>query len=48
MTIYLNPYIGFITGYWQKLIDGGNVTLPLAKAIWGDTFGMCLDRFGIG
>ena len=37
-----------ITGYWEKLIDDGNVTMPLAKAIWGDTFGMCLDRFGIG
>ena len=21
--------------------------MPLAKAPWGDTFGMCVDRFGI-
>jgi PhnB protein len=24
------------------------VTMPLEKALWGDTFGMCIDRFGIG
>jgi PhnB protein len=37
-----------LTGYWNKLIEGADVTMPLAKAIWGDTFGMCVDRFGIG
>ncbi len=21
--------------------------MPLAKAQWGDTFGMCIDKFGI-
>jgi len=36
-----------LSGYFQKLSDGGNVTMPLEKAIWGDTFGMCTDRFGI-
>ena len=34
-------------GYWNKLIDGGTVTMPLEKAVWGDIFGMCTDRFGI-
>lgn len=37
-----------LTGYWNKLIEGGNVTMPLSTAIWGDTFGMCIDKFGIG
>jgi len=37
-----------LQGYWDKLIEGGEVTMPLAKAVWGDTFGMCVDRFGIG
>jgi PhnB protein len=23
------------------------VTVPLDKAMWGDMFGMCTDRFGI-
>jgi PhnB protein len=36
-----------LTGYYEKLIDGGTVTEPLAKAPWGDSFGMCVDRFGI-
>ncbi len=36
-----------LTGYWNKLIDGGTVVEPLAKAPWGDSFGMAVDRFGI-
>ncbi|HYO39456.1 MAG TPA: VOC family protein [Nocardioidaceae bacterium] len=35
-----------LTGYWSKLSDGGTVVAPLEKAPWGDTFGMCVDRFG--
>ena len=23
------------------------ITIPLEKAVWGDTFGMCTDKFGI-
>ncbi|HEY2644943.1 MAG TPA: VOC family protein [Galbitalea sp.] len=36
-----------LTGYWNKLIEGGQVTQPLTKAQWGDQFGMCIDKFGI-
>jgi PhnB protein len=36
-----------LTGYYQALSEGGMVTMPLTKAIWGDTFGMCTDKFGI-
>ena len=36
-----------LRGYWQKLSDGGTVTVPLEKQMWGDEFGMCVDRFGI-
>jgi PhnB protein len=36
-----------LTGYYEKLTAGGTVTEPLAKAPWGDSFGMCVDRFGI-
>lgn len=35
-----------MTGYWERLSDGGTVVAPLEKAPWGDTFGMCVDRFG--
>ncbi len=34
-------------GYWDKLTDGGTVTMPLERAPWGDSFGMCLDRYGV-
>lgn len=36
-----------LRGYWDKLSDGGTVTMPLEKQIWGDEFGSCIDRFGI-
>ena len=36
-----------LRGYWAKLSDGGTVTMPLEKQMWGDEFGMCVDRFGI-
>jgi PhnB protein len=39
---------GRLTTYFQKLSTGGVVSMPLEKAIWGDTFGMCTDKFGIG
>jgi PhnB protein len=35
-----------LRGYWQKLSGGGTVTVPLEKQVWGDEFGMCIDRFG--
>jgi PhnB protein len=38
---------GELRGYFTKLSDGGNVTMPLEKQMWGDEFGMCVDRFGI-
>lgn len=37
---------GVLTEWFDKLSDGGNVSMPLAKAPWGDTFGMCTDRYG--
>ena len=36
-----------LTGYYEKLSAGGTVTMPLQKAMWGDSFGMCIDRFGV-
>jgi PhnB protein len=35
-----------LTSYFEKLSDGGKVSMPLEKAMWGDTFGMCTDKFG--
>lgn len=36
-----------LRGYWQKLSEGGNITMPLEHAPWGDSFGMLTDKFGI-
>jgi PhnB protein len=36
-----------LTGYFERLADGGTVTMPLDQAPWGDKFGMLTDRFGI-
>jgi len=36
-----------LTGWFDRLADGGTVTMPLNDAPWGDKFGMCVDRFGV-
>jgi PhnB protein len=36
-----------LSGYFERLSSDGTVTMPLNKAIWGDTFGMCVDKFGV-
>ena len=36
-----------LRGYWEKLSKGGTVGEPLEQAPWGDSFGMCTDKFGV-
>jgi PhnB protein len=36
-----------LRGWWEKLSGSGSVTVPLEQAPWGDSFGMCVDRFGV-
>jgi PhnB protein len=36
-----------LTAYFEKLSAGGTIQQPLAKAPWGDTFGMLTDKFGV-
>ena len=36
-----------LTTYFEKLSAGGMVAMPLGKAPWGDSFGMCTDKFGV-
>jgi PhnB protein len=33
--------------FWDGLVEGGTVSMPLEKAPWGDSFGMCEDRYGV-
>ena len=35
-------------GKFAALADGGEVNMPMAEMFWGDYFGSCRDRFGIG
>ena len=37
-----------LRGYFEKLSEGGSVSVPLETQMWGDEFGMCVDRFGVG
>jgi PhnB protein len=36
-----------LRGFWDKLAEGGNVTMPLEVAPWGAAFGQLTDRFGV-
>ena len=36
-----------LRGYYDQLKEGGAETMPLAKAPWGDSFGMLIDKFGV-
>ncbi|MBW6472255.1 MAG: VOC family protein, partial [Anaerolineaceae bacterium] len=36
-----------LSRYYNMLSAGGTVIEPLAKAPWGDSFGMFVDKFGI-
>jgi PhnB protein len=31
---------------FEALADGGTIIMPLDKAFWAESFGMCVDRFG--
>lgn len=32
---------------FEKMSEGGNVTMPLANQFWGAKFGMLVDKFGV-
>ena len=36
-----------LRGYWEKISADGTVLEQLAQAPWGDSFGMCIDKFGV-
>jgi len=36
-----------LRAWWDKLSVGAEITAPFEKAPWGDTFGMCVDQFGV-
>lgn len=32
---------------FNRMAEGGKITMPLAKQFWGATFGMLQDKFGV-
>lgn len=36
-----------LRGYWDALAEGGQVTFPLERQMWGDDYGQLVDRYGI-
>lgn len=36
-----------LRGYWDALLDGGSVVMPLERQMWGDDYGMLADKYGI-
>ncbi len=48
LTVCLNgDDVEQLRGYWDKLIEGADVSTPLEKMMWGDEYGVCTDRFGV-
>ena len=37
-----------LRSWFAQLSEGGEVATPLEVQMWGDEFGQCTDRFGIG
>ena len=44
---YASPSREETDAMFEKLADGGTVTMPLQDMFWGDYFGSCVDKFGI-
>jgi PhnB protein len=36
-----------LSNYFAKLAEGGTISVPLEKQMWGDLYGACVDQFGI-
>lgn len=36
-----------LTEFFNKLSEGGKVTMPLEKQFWGDVYGSLTDQFGV-
>ena len=35
-----------LRGYWDALADGAQIVMPLERQMWGDDYGMLIDKFG--
>jgi PhnB protein len=47
MSVSLSGDDATLRDQFEKLADGGTLSMPLEKQAWGDEFGQCTDKFGI-
>ncbi len=47
MSVSLSGDDDELRAVFEKLSEGGTVTMPLEKQMWGDEFGMVIDQFGV-
>ncbi|MFK0249138.1 VOC family protein [Amycolatopsis azurea] len=47
VALFLGGEDSALRQYFRKLSEGGIVTLPLERQVWGDEPGSVVDRFGI-
>jgi PhnB protein len=47
ITVSLSGDDAALRDYFAKLAEGGTITMPLEKQMWGDEFGQLTDKFGI-
>jgi PhnB protein len=46
VTLSLSGEEDKLRDWFARLAEGGSVSMPLEKQMWGDEFGMLTDRFG--
>ncbi len=44
---FMGGDLATMTGWFDRLGEGGTVGMPLEQQVWGDTFGLVMDRYGI-
>lgn len=44
---FMGDEIEIMSGWFDKLAEGGKVGQPLAQQAWGDTYGDVMDKYGI-
>ncbi|GGL07806.1 VOC family protein [Mangrovihabitans endophyticus] len=47
ITVSLSGDDAALRDHFAKLAEGGTVTMPLEKQVWGAEFGQLTDRFGV-
>jgi PhnB protein len=47
ITVSLSGDDASLRDHFAKLAEGGTITMPLEKQVWGDEFGQLTDKFGV-